>query len=84
MAKNYGTVSDSRKTPMRDTYFAIIKHRLLNNHDKFVQEYRWQDGESIKKNQMKVMELKIIIIITKNSIYGYNRRSNKSLLALAI
>ena len=53
MAKNYGTVSDSRKTPMRDTYFAVIKHRLLNNHDKFVQEYRLQDGESIKKNKTK-------------------------------
>ena len=36
---------------MSDTDFAIIKHRLLNNHDKYVQEYRWQDGESIKKNQ---------------------------------
>lgn len=79
MTKDYGHKSDSGKTPTGDTAFAVIKHRVLNNHDKYVQEYRWQDGESIKKNQMKVAELKITIIITKNSIYECNRRANKSI-----
>lgn len=79
MTKDYGHKSDSGKTPTRDTAFAVIKHRVLNNHDKCVQEYRWQDGDSIKKNQMKVAELKITIIITKNSIYECNGRANKSI-----
>lgn len=51
MTKNYGNTSDSRRTPTGDTDFAVIKYQLLNNHDKYVQEYRWQDRESIKKSK---------------------------------